>query len=120
MTDRLFPVADLPEAEPQASYTRRLTIRRRATLAAGRHPATGLGLLRLTDPPQRAMRCGDCSQATKVSGGGQAFWKCQRAGITHGPATDIRISWPACAAFERSDPSARGIQRTRYQETTTT
>jgi hypothetical protein len=33
----------------------------------------------------------------------RTWHKCNRAGITHGPGTDIRVSWPACSLYvERS------------------
>lgn len=30
----------------------------------------------------------------------RTYWKCDRVPLTHGAATDIRVSWPACTRFE--------------------
>lgn len=117
---RLFPVPEPDaDAEPDAltaSYGSRLTARNRVAIANGRHPATRKKLLRIVDPPQRAMCCGDCAHADYRPGGTRWFWKCRLhpQGMTHGPATDIRISWPACELFDRAPKPAPGISRNAY------
>ena len=77
------------------SAERRRTARRRAILATGFHPATRLALLH----PEWVYGCGDCARAVQVNGGNRWYWKCLKQGITHGPGTDIRVSWPACRAL---------------------
>lgn len=93
----LFP--DVPSApvEPKLSADRRRTLRRSELLAKGVHPATKLHLL---DGEVSRFTCGDCRYAMRWGWRSKKFWKCQKVVNTNGPATDIRISWPACEAFE--------------------
>lgn len=96
------PFDDLP------TYTQALTQRRQADLYAGRHPATKIGLL---DPPDTeglpagggvdrwGYRCKDCRHLTKNRHNSRNYYKCGLLPITSGPATDIRVSWPACTRF---------------------
>lgn len=71
------------------------TARRRALLEAGVHPATKLPLV-----PERGT-CADCALfLVRTQGAGRRWFKCARAGVSFGPATDIRKGWPACTAFE--------------------
>lgn len=81
---------------PTESATVRRTKRNAKLLARGVHPATGLGLR-----PELG-NCGACTQAERQSVGNSSFWKCRkhRLGMSGSEASDIRISWPACAAFE--------------------
>lgn len=96
--DRLFDVAPLPEAErgEVLSYTRRLTIRRRRAIAAGKHP---LRLVPLTDV--EGATCGNCLHVRHVWHGRRAYYKCglYAEDVTHGPATDLRVKWPGCIAW---------------------
>jgi hypothetical protein len=73
------------------SAGRRLTIRNRALIDRGVHPATGTP----TDP---AHTCGTCHHAVLASNGNRAWWKCDlhRLGLSHSAHSDIRLSWPAC------------------------
>lgn len=85
-----------PELEPgplelaALSTDRRRTIRRRQLLAAGTHPTT-----------KRALRtpagetCGSCANLVEHRLG-RTYWKCGAIPLTGGPATDVRLSWPAC------------------------
>lgn len=104
MSGRLFdpgPPAggDLPAfAEPTLSAERRRTLRRRRWLEAGKHPAfrgSDIGLRK----PVGERTCRDCV-ACVANRRAKTYWKCEKAGITGGPATDIRVSWPACVFFE--------------------
>ena len=115
---RLFDTPPLvePAADPPVSPTRRRTVRQHAALARGRHPATGLPLLRDQDHTQASLCCGDCAHVDLVLGGGRTWWKCRIQGDTRSPATDVRISWPACVRLVRRDVSAPGIQRGRYPQ----
>ena len=91
-TDPLF---DLPAAPPAAKLSagRRLTVRRNAALAGSRHPITRLPLL------AGDHTCGDCGYARKHD----RWWKCHAATVTNGPATDLRVGWPACELFTARD-----------------
>lgn len=79
----------------------RRTRRRQALLDQGIHPATGRPLA----DPELGHQCRDCTHCTSregsfYKGGRRRYWKCELAGITRGPGTDIRISWPACQLFQ--------------------
>lgn len=93
MTDRLFAVEPIPEpepGEPALSYTRRVTVRNRETLARGQHPVTHEPLL----APIGDHTCGDCAHH-KVITHNRSWHKCDLRD-TASIATDIRIGWPAC------------------------
>lgn len=103
VTAELFPDVPRtpePEPEPQLSPDRRRTIRRRQLLEQGVHPTTRRPLLRLTLPDNPAT-CATCDHVTSWRLA-RTYWKCQRApgGLTGGPATDVRLSWPACDLWE--------------------
>ncbi len=79
--------------KPAVSADRRRTEKRHAALAAGRHPFMG-GPVR----PDLGT-CGDCAHSGRQGGVAGSYYKCA-LNLTGGPATDIRISWPACNRFE--------------------
>lgn len=88
------------EVEPVKPMGRdaRRTAKQRAIIAQGFSPATGLVLL------DGDSTCGDCVKQHVRTWDGRRFFKCEILGFSHGPGTDIRLSWPACAAFRpRSD-----------------
>lgn len=94
MDDRLFDVG--PDAHPsKLSRDQRLTLRRNAILADGRHPTTKLSL-RL---PVGEHRCGDCGHRRLQGGTARDYHKCGAAPLTGGPATDVRVGWPACVKW---------------------
>lgn len=101
MTTEPLPLDGLVIPEPTAdalaglSADRRRTLRRQQALAAGVHPATGLTLL----PTDLALTCGDCVFFARLDWHGRTYLKCTKAGVTHGAATDVRRSWPACRDF---------------------
>lgn len=96
MADRL-PGTDVPTVErPSLSADRRRTERRRALLDAGVHPATGRKLA------GNGETCATCVHHQAFARN-RTWHKCLLAGVTHGPATDIRVSWPACEAWEVAD-----------------
>lgn len=72
-----------------------------AKIAVGIHPF-GPALR----APIGEKRCGDCKWAFPLDSGGKRFWKCHKRGVTHGEATDLRISWPACEIFDQK-PEAK-------------
>lgn len=92
----LFDLEPLPIEEPGLSAGQRLTLRNRAQLDAGRHPATR-GELR----PELGT-CGGCCHHLALQRNVRTYHKCDchRLGVSHGAASDIRISWPACELFE--------------------
>lgn len=95
---RLF---DMPPVEPQPvlSADRRRTLRRRQELAEGTHPTTKRPLL----DKAWGFKCGDCDHHFTFSTN-RNFEKCEKAagGLTHGPASDVRLSWPACTLYQTS------------------
>ena len=105
MTEALFdlpPDAIVAEERGTLSAARRLTLRQRADIAAGRHPFAG-GPIH-TDARRR---CGNCTHRQVVPYHGRSYPKCWVFGdgcVTHGPASDIRAWWPGCRAHEWGDP----------------
>lgn len=96
VSERLFevPLAHAPVAADEAlSAGARRTQRQRADIAAGRHPATRTALA------DGGQTCGGCAYSIRVQGGRRTYWKCEKVGVTHGPGSDIRISWPACTVW---------------------
>ena len=71
------------------------TVKRRAMLACGIHPATGLPLL-------GRETCGTCVHHFVRQFAG-AYHKCRLVRSTGGPATDIRVSWPACEKWQSEE-----------------
>lgn len=68
------------------------TARRNRLIAAGRHP--------LIDGPIRTdgETCGTCANLRTVEYAGR-YHKCALR-QTRGPATDVRLRWPGCRAWE--------------------
>lgn len=110
------PIA--PEAAPDANLgaDARRTLRRNQQLAAGIHPRTRL---RLLDPNPDAFTCGDCElHFTRNMDSNHRYHKCGHGypvyehedgtvtylNVSSGPATDVRLSWPACSAFKKKTP----------------
>lgn len=86
---RLFEMPATPMPKGLSADAKR-TWRRRRLLEQGIHPATKLKLA------DNGEFCGTCEHARK----NYRFWKCDRLELTFGPATDIRVSWPACTGWE--------------------
>lgn len=97
MIDRtLFdPGPVLPEP-PKLSADQRRTLRRQQQLDQGLHPTTRLPLRR----PVGEHTCGDCTHRKENPGHARTYWKCDQVVMTAGPATDVRLSWPACIKWE--------------------
>lgn len=98
----LFPLEPLPDVEPEADLSpdQRRTKRRVALLAQGFNPRTRLPLLESDEPHT----CGDCAHHF-VRRMGQTYHKCdhgvgENVHVSFGPATDVRVSWPACTAWQ--------------------
>lgn len=92
----LFP--DLPPAPPpvKLSADRRRTLRQRAFLDAGIHPATREKLA------GNGETCGSCVHCVDHFAGGHGWVrKCDvsRLGKSSSASSDIRVSWPACARW---------------------
>lgn len=110
MTDALFDLdpgaAAPPEPAEKLSAGRRLTLRQRNDLAAGRHPLTGGPLHPHAAPaePRDApgLRCGGCRFRMYLGGGRRGYPKCDNPNTpySHGPATDVKAYWPACPLYE--------------------
>lgn len=88
-----------PEFAAPLSADRRRTIRNREALAKGRHPVTKVALA------NNGKTCGDCEHHVVAGGHAKRYHKCE-FNDTNGPATDIRVSWPACIRYEpEANPS---------------
>lgn len=98
---RLFDVGPEPEQGPHVGQDALRTIRRRALLDAGVHPTTKL---RLREPAGETCATCDHHEAHTIRSG-RTFHKCGAVigGPTNGPATDVRVSWPACQRWEPLD-----------------
>lgn len=68
------------------------TARNEFMLSNGIHPATRRPLA------GDGETCATCVHVVRNGHGDRGYWKCQRhiKGVTGGPGTDIRVSWPAC------------------------
>lgn len=102
---QLFDIDVTPIEPLELSYTQRLTLRNKAALERGMHP-TGLG------PISDEGTCGTCVHH-RVHSSAKDYHKCEFT-ATSGPATDIRVSWPACPKYLPS-PFARGSMPDAYR-----
>ena len=77
------------------SADRARTIQAAARIARGFHPFG----LRLREPAGE--KCGSCRHLQRsYTSPGRWFNKCALRGVTRGPATDLRLKWPACERWE--------------------
>ena len=78
----------------------RRTMRNHELLERGVHPATGR--LLLAQLPDVNDTCGRCTHHNVHRRGNKVVHKCteHRLGESFSAASDIRVSWPACALFE--------------------
>ena len=88
-----LPGIDPPPPVPNLSADQKRTQRRQELLDAGIHPRTGLPLA------ENGETCGTCLHHF-VRHVGSDFHKCDLTPPTRGPATDVRVSWPACTGWE--------------------
>ncbi len=84
------PKIRLKGIKPSASRK----LRAMARIQAGFHPF-GFPLKK-----PASEKCRGCRFAVRKNGGGQKFWKCEKSKMTSGPATDLRLKWPACILWE--------------------
>lgn len=98
----LFDLTAIPETESdpveKLSADRRRTLKRQQMLSRGVHPTTRLPLLH--EGWNRT--CGDCDHHVAGDWHNRTYHKCDVVEMTHGPGTDLRVSWPACTAFRES------------------
>jgi hypothetical protein len=91
MTDLFEHRPKLPAWFTAGSTATEVHMRR---VSAGLHP-TGFRLA----SESLGKTCGDCDHVL-VRKLGKRYYKCGEAKITSGPASDIRLKWPACVRFE--------------------
>jgi hypothetical protein len=48
-------------------------------------------------------KCGDCQHLVKQGYTAGTYYKCSKAGITRGAATDWRCKWVACGLFTKRE-----------------
>jgi hypothetical protein len=84
------------------SYGARLTLRNRALLDKGIHPAT-----RCATKPELGT-CAGCVHHQALGYHGKTWHKCEHhtLGMSHSEASDIRVSWPACTRFQSPEEQA--------------
>lgn len=80
-------------------WQERAALLKRAGRATGAEHAYLAMLVRHGKPPA-GVRCGDCTHLVHKRER-RTYRKCERYGITSGPATDWRASWAGCGLFER-------------------
>lgn len=85
-----------PEPEP-LSADRRRTLHNNEMLDQGIHPITGDALA------NNGHTCGDCDHCFRRGNVAGTFYKCELR-WTGGPATDLRLKWPACIHWMPSTP----------------
>ena len=122
MTEALFDAEPLrqpaPIPAPPATDGQRRIARQRGVIAVGMHPLslTVAPYLRLHPQAQREIggtgpRCGGCRYRVGLGGHSRVYPKClwpepdmsvrvKRGRWSHGIATDVRASWPACTDYE--------------------
>lgn len=85
--------AALAAARPAPNYR----AQRARMVTLGRHP-TGFALAG-ADHPGQGHTCGDCAHHYVRQLAGR-YHKCDLIRATGGPASDIRVRWPACEHWE--------------------
>ncbi|MGW4114795.1 hypothetical protein ACWEFJ_28305 [Actinosynnema sp. NPDC004786] len=111
MSDALFP--EPPGHVPTPGARRRA--RQSVAVRHRRHPlsvALGYDIPLHSDATEPdGPRCGGCRFRVQVPGGDRSFPKCSAGGggqgwprATHGAATDVLASWPACIDYQPKEP----------------
>ncbi len=93
-----------PVSIAQAKPLRGFAAQRARMVALGRHP-TGRALAG-GDHAGAGHTCGDCAHHY-VRRFASTYHKCDLVPPTSGPATDIRVGWPACDRWEREGQDGR-------------
>ncbi len=97
------PPIENSEPDGPLSADRKRTRRRQALLDQGIHPTTRRPLLTFhrDDTVDGTETCGDCAHHFSHTRN-KTYHKCAKTpgGPTRGAASDVRLSWPACAAWE--------------------
>lgn len=68
----------------------------------GVHPHNGMPL------GPTGETCGSCKHCRAKAGHAKNFYKCAYTRDTAGPATDLRVRWPACSKWEMRPAAAEG------------
>lgn len=95
MAGELFPYTSTGDIRPKKSAGQNRTERQRRDLANRIHPATGRWVILV------GATCGTCAHHF-VHRMGKRYHKCEYT-ATRGPASDIRVGWPACTLWEAGD-----------------
>lgn len=48
-----------------------------------------------------AEKCKSCNNLIRIQPGQNKYYKCELRGITHGPGTDHRVNYRACAMYKK-------------------
>lgn len=94
------------QAEKRRANRINYTERAAEHIAAGVHPVRGLKLAGTDET------CGTCGLAVQVGHGAREYWKCGDLDgrfVTRSEASDIRLKWPACTAWQPSRDSGPGV-----------
>jgi hypothetical protein len=74
--------------------------RQQGLIDSGLHPLSGSNTPIPLLPREQGLTCGTCQHRVKIHGGAKAWPKCELGPATHGEATDVWASWPACTRYE--------------------
>lgn len=113
MTDALFDVAALPvEPAPKLTTGQKRRARQDEAVAHGQHPLSVALRVSIRLHPDAGTdggpTCGGCRWRDPHNGGhASSYPKCwlpdvlgKHSRISHGPGTDVKKAWPACADHE--------------------
>lgn len=105
--EALFDLAEVPRLEFGRTATDRPTkvprykAEQARRVAMGLHPLTGKPLA------GNGKKCQTCAHLRVKQMGGR-YYKCLQVPLTSGPATDVRVRWPACTLYEDKDQPEEG------------
>jgi hypothetical protein len=106
VSEPLFDAGPREDRDFDLSRDQRRTLRNRATLRRGFHPATRRPLRFTASGQLSGETCGGCAHHTIQGGTAGSYHKCARhwlGGQTRGASSDIRVSWPACELYEEAE-----------------
>jgi uncharacterized protein YegP (UPF0339 family) len=105
----LFDVGPAKAPPPKLGEDAARTVRRRSLLAAGIHPVSHRKLL------GGDQTCGTCAHCIGYRYA-RTYWKCAKVFQTHGAATDVRLSWPACVLVGEGEVTEVGDRTEVYED----
>lgn len=56
-------------------------------------------MIRIFGTGPQGTKCKMCRSLVIIQPGQNKYYKCEKRGITHGPATDHRVNWQSCGKY---------------------